>query len=284
MKSIAVGCAPMVRRPGEGREGEGARCEPATEGLPPPPRHDGHGRRRWAHRGQPCDLRGAGQERAPERPLLEVEDVWQVADAIADHLRALVLLGGLAGLRRGEMLALRRRHINLLHRTVTVESPIVMARSKKRMETDPKTDAGRRTVRIPQVLADELERHLDKYTGRDAAAVVFVGERGRPLSTATLYAEWYVATDKVGWPRGRYRIHDLRHAAATLYAAVGATNRELMSHVGHASSAAAMRYQHAAQSRASTLADRLDSLARSSNHHNSLANEVISQVVGSAAD
>jgi hypothetical protein len=55
-------------------------------------------------------------------------------------------------------------------------------------------------------------------------------------------------------------IYDLRHAAGTLAAWAGATTRELMARLGHASPRAALRYQHAAQSRDRDLADRLDVL------------------------
>jgi integrase len=39
------------------------------------------------------------------------------------------------------------------------------------------------------------------------------------------------------------RFHDLRHTAATLAAAAGATTRELMERMGHTSPAVALRYQ-----------------------------------------
>ena len=41
------------------------------------------------------------------------------------------------------------------------------------------------------------------------------------------------------------RFHDLRHTGNTLVAATGATPRELMARMGHASPRAALIYQHA---------------------------------------
>ena len=43
---------------------------------------------------------------------------------------------------------------------------------------------------------------------------------------------------------GRFRFHDLRHTAATLAAASGTSLKALMARIGHASVAAALRYQH----------------------------------------
>ena len=58
------------------------------------------------------------------------------------------------------------------------------------------------------------------------------------------------------------RIHDLRHTGATLAAATGASTRELMLRLGHASSDAALRYQHATTKRDEAIARSLSELAR----------------------
>ena len=57
------------------------------------------------------------------------------------------------------------------------------------------------------------------------------------------------------------RFHDLRHTAATLAAATGATTRELMARIGHSSPAAALRYQHVMKDRDKAVAAVLDGLA-----------------------
>lgn len=54
------------------------------------------------------------------------------------------------------------------------------------------------------------------------------------------------------------RFHDLRHCAATLVAQGGATTRELMTHIGHKSMAAALRYQHAPDERMRQVAVKLN--------------------------
>ena len=52
--------------------------------------------------------------------------------------------------------------------------------------------------------------------------------------------------------------HDQRHAAMTFVASTGATLPELMERAGHASSRAALHYQHAADGAQRRIADRLD--------------------------
>ena len=57
-----------------------------------------------------------------------------------------------------------------------------------------------------------------------------------------------------------FRFHDLRHTANTLTAATGASTRELMHRMGHASPQAALRYQHATRARDTEIAQSLGAL------------------------
>jgi integrase len=64
--------------------------------------------------------------------------------------------------------------------------------------------------------------------------------------------------DQPEWRRPEdVTLHDLRHFGGTQTAISGATLRELQARLGHASPAAAMRYQHAAERRGREVADRL---------------------------
>ena len=71
---------------------------------------------------------------------------------------------------------------------------------------------------------------------------------------------WRPAVKQVGLDG--LRVHDLRHTAATLAAAAGATTKELMGRMGHTSPAVALRYQHVMADRQVQLASALDDLAR----------------------
>jgi integrase len=71
---------------------------------------------------------------------------------------------------------------------------------------------------------------------------------------------WLPAIQRVGLDG--LRVHDLRHTAATLAAAAGATAKELMERMGHTSPRVALRYQHVMADRQAALAAALDDLAR----------------------
>ena len=57
------------------------------------------------------------------------------------------------------------------------------------------------------------------------------------------------------------RVHDLRHTGNTLAAATGASTKELMVRMGHASMRAALIYQHATADRDQAIAAALSRLA-----------------------
>jgi len=61
----------------------------------------------------PCRCGGTGTERSVERRIVGPELVLELADAMTARFRAMVLLAGFGGLRLGELLALRRRHVDL---------------------------------------------------------------------------------------------------------------------------------------------------------------------------
>lgn len=128
--------------------------------------------------------------------------------------------------------------------------------SGERIVGPPKSAAGKRTVVLPAIAVEALNAHLDQYTSADDDALVFTDPVGHPLHKDVLYKAWRPARAAVGLEHAT--IHDLRHAGATLAAWTGASTKELMSRLGHASSRAALRYQHAAESRDREIAARLD--------------------------
>lgn len=123
----------------------------------------------------------------------------------------------------------------------------------------PTTKAGERTVAFPAVIVPALRHHLDTYAEPGLLGLVFVGERGGPLRRCNFSDRWASALEAVGLTDVHF--HDLRHSGNTWAASTGASLRELMRRMGHASSDAALRYQHATSDRDRAIADALDRLA-----------------------
>jgi integrase len=235
----------------------------------------------------PCAVKGAGQERSSERPMVSVPEVAALAAAIAlcnprrassrtqrsdeivperkersqsldSSLRIAVLLAAWCQCRRGELLGLERRDVDLLHGTVRIERTANHAPGGV-VIGPPKSDAGIRTIVFPSNILDDLTSHLDQHVGTDPWSPLLAGSQGGRLRPSVLQAAWVDARASIGRPELHF--HDLRHAGATWLAVSGATTRELMARVGHASPAAALRYQHATEDRDTALAQALAGLA-----------------------
>jgi integrase len=221
----------------------------------------------------PCTIKGAGVEPADERPLPTLAQVNALATEVKPQYRALILLAAFGGLRRGELLGLDRRDVDLLHRTVTVRVQRTEDDGGHHLVGAPKTDAGRRTLVLPATLVPEIEAHLDEWTPPEPDAPVFVGPRGGPLRIATWKREW-TRVRRVLDLEG-VRLHDLRHLAGTMAAATGASTKELMHRLGHASPRAALRYQHATAERDEAIADGIDRILEASQRADDLDTNVI---------
>jgi integrase len=199
----------------------------------------------------PCRLRGAGTPKAsrPSRALTAAEAL-QLADQLgrdrrSERYRALLLVLAFGGLRFGETTALRRSD-------VLPGGRLRIERSVRRVEGrwivgEPKTDAGHRTVTLPDAVAAILEKHLEEHVADPPETLLFSTRSGSYLARSNWNSTFRRAADAVGLPA--VRPHELRHTGATLAAVTGATTTELMRRLGHSSPAAAPLYQHAAAPR-----------------------------------
>ena len=204
----------------------------------------------------PCVVKGAGTEHLPEMKFATVDEVAELADAVGPRYRVLVLLAAFGGLRWGELAGLRRRRVDLLHRTVTVAE--IVTEVNGRLDIGPpKTEAGRRTVVLSAFLIDELAAYLDQRGEIGPDGLVFPAAEGGLMRRSNFRRRtWEPATRAVGVHGLRF--HDLRHSAGTLSAVAGATTKELMARMGHSSPRAALIYQHATAERDGAIADALD--------------------------
>ncbi len=206
----------------------------------------------------PCTVRGAGVSRAGERSIATVAQVHTLADAVPPRYRMLILLAAWSGARWGELVALSRDRLDLEHGTMTIDRQYVELRDGRLVLDTPKSAAGVRTVHIPPHLLPELREHLGRYT-TPHSTVVFPNSKDQPIRRASFRSVWLLARKRAGLPELRF--HDLRHTGNTLAAATGASTKELMVRMGHASMRAALIYQHATTDRDAAIADALSRLA-----------------------
>ncbi|WP_218006230.1 tyrosine-type recombinase/integrase [Nocardia takedensis] len=204
----------------------------------------------------PCNIKGAGSDRAKERPIATPAEVAELVQAITPRYRAAVLLAAWCGLRRGEIIGLATTDLDLDANEVYVRrNRVELLESKQAFDKDPKTDAGKRPVSIPPHLKPYLVAHLEEWAGEEW---LFVGRDGRRMRGNAAYQAFVRARDRVGV---KVTFHDLRHTGQTLAAATGATLADLKKRLGHSSNAAASRYLHAVDGRDKEVAAELSKLA-----------------------
>lgn len=144
-----------------------------------------------------------------------------------DHLRPMVLLALHTGMRRGELLSARWRHVA----GAAIEVPATSAKSGQTRYIPLNTEA-------VQVLKEWRERQ----TYNDPDDFLFAVTRGQRMTTIT--HAWKAAI-KLSKIQG-FRFHDLRHTFASRLVMAGVplnTVRELM---GHSDIAMTLRYAHLA--------------------------------------
>jgi integrase len=206
----------------------------------------------------PCTIRGAGVEHSPERPVATIPQVYALANAVEPGYRVLVLAAAFSSLREGELFGLRRRRIDLLHSSIRVVEQLQSLSNGRVLVGPPKSKAGTRTVRIPALLVPELKAHLAEYVAPDGDALVFCGPKGAPMRREHWARKWGEARRVVGLDGLHFR--DLRHTGNTLAASTGASTKELMARMGHASPRAALIYQHATEERDAAIASAINEL------------------------
>jgi integrase len=188
----------------------------------------------------------AGAHRDPSRPA--VSDDEAAARARDDAQDAeLVRLAAYAGLRRGELVALRWRDVDfagqklIVRRALSGETEVRSTKSRRARE-----------VPLPDQAAAALQRlrRRGEFTGLDD--YVFANRFGRHLDPSALRRRYERGRDAAGLDPLRF--HDLRHTYGSLLVAGGIDLPSVKAAMGHARITTTERYLHARP--ASELADR----------------------------
>ena len=127
-------------------------------------------------------------------------------------------------------------------------------------ELDQSTRPKRSTRRVAPSLSTAARCRLS-WAMVSTRACWAAAERGGPIRRSNFTRRVWIPATRAAGVEG-LRFHDLRHTAATLAVAAGASTRELMVRMGHSSSAAALRYQHVMVGRDAAIAAALDDLVQ----------------------
>lgn len=208
----------------------------------------------------PCRIRGAGSEPTPERPVLSLQQVFDLAATVPQRYRVLVLVATFGSLRWGEVTAIRRCDVDPATGVIQVRAAFAERSTGELVRGLPKSRAGLRSVTLPRPVAVILAEHLTSQGDKTPDALIFTGDKGAALrrSNFNRQAKWPDSVAAIGAPG--LHLHDLRHTGNHFAAMSGASLRDLMSRMGHDSMRAALIYQHATQSADRKIADAMEEL------------------------
>jgi integrase len=215
----------------------------------------------------PCDHLELPASRGRRDRIVGVDVAAALIEALPTAFdRALWATALYAGLRRGELLALRWQDVDLAAGQIRVERAYD---PPSREFVAPKSRAGRRRVPIAAALRHALLEHRIAVGQIDPGALVF-GEGGRPFGydvAVDRAAKVWALTAVGAFLRGEslpvalepIGLHEARHTAASTMIAAGVNLKALSEFLGHASITTTLdRYGHLLPGSLSEAATRLD--------------------------
>jgi integrase len=200
-------------------------------------------------------------DRARERAASPAEAAGLLA-ALDESDRALWATAFYAGLRRGELRALRWSDVDDALAEIRVER----GWDDEEGEIAPKSEKGTRRVPVAAALRLILLEHKAR-TGRRGAELVFgrtVSEPFTPSSVRTRALDAWAATAVGAFLHGEsgnlepIGLHECRHTFVSLMAAAGVPLERIGDYVGHSSTYMTDRYRHLIEGQRQDDVERLD--------------------------
>jgi integrase len=144
------------------------------------------------------------------------------------------------GMRLGEVLALRWRRVDLDKAIIQVREALEYTKAHGIRLKQPKTNAGRRDISLPDVLLEalrdyrkaQLELRMKLGAGKlPDDALLFADIDGNPPSPNVLSAAWADFAERIGAPEIRF--HALRHTHASQLIDAGVDIVTISKRLGH---------------------------------------------------
>jgi len=205
----------------------------------------------------PCRRIGLPAASARRGRQLDTESLNDLATALDPRYRPMVYVGAVLGLRWGEVAGVRVGRIDFERRTLTVAEQVTRGRGGVTVVGLPKSDAGHRTLTMPEPLAELLLEHLVNVgldPIDDVDAYVFSSPDGDALDYSNWRRRiWLPAIRRAGLEGAGF--HDLRRLNATAMVLDGTDVKTAQARLGHSDP----RLTLAIYAQATTEGDRLAS-------------------------
>lgn len=182
----------------------------------------------------PCARQRLPRVDRTEKVIVSQDEVEAIAarspvsrDAVA------IRLAFYTGLRAGELWALRRRDVDLLHGRLLVGRALKNVGG--RLEFGPTKTYAARQVSVPSEVLTDVEALLGLRPA-DTDALLFVGDLGAPVRhNLWLSRVWRIVVRELPVEKRGLRFHDLRHSHASFLLGRGVPINVVKERLGHAS-------------------------------------------------
>jgi integrase len=191
-------------------------------------------------RSNPCEVVDRPTKKKYESNFIRPEDIQKYLDVFkGSWIYTGVLLGLFCGLRRGEILALEWKDVDLINGLITVDKSA--GRHKKEFYEKGTKSERRRTVHLPVALVDKLkdikeeqEKRKEEFTGiYKESNFVLVEENGTRPDPSLISRHFNRKIKSSKLPHVRF--HDLRHTAVSLMILNGTDIKTVSDIAGHSS-------------------------------------------------
>jgi len=159
---------------------------------------------------------------------LTVAQVRTLAEHMPKRCRAMVLAQAGLGVRIGELLSLRKEDVDFLRRTARVEFQVPPNETER---DDPKTPLSKRTLPLPQFVAEALAAHIAEFPPL-ADGSLFYNTGKRLWNTSHYEKVFHTGAVKAGLPAGTTP-HGLRHHYASVLLDGGESVVTVAERLGH---------------------------------------------------
>jgi integrase len=216
----------------------------------------------------PCELVDPPRPVRREMKTLDHEQTAKLLKAaIGRSIYMPILIAVTTGMRRGEILGLRWRDLNLDEASLAVTQTLEQT-AKTLTFKEPKTERSRRTIALPALTVEALRRHKARqaetrlklgpaYSDHD---LVCCRPDGEPTSPRAVTKAFSVLIADLGM---KARFHDLRHSHISHLLAAGVHPKIASERAGHASVSITLDvYSHVIPGMQEDAASRIDAALR----------------------
>lgn len=194
----------------------------------------------------PCHIRGIHTPKTHKTVNAELEELALVYEAMPPRLALSIYLGGVMGLRIGEVLALRRCDVDMKNATLHVSGSIKPAMKDGKqviVRGKPKSINSDRILNIPEALLPFFRKHLREFTDSGKSALLFAAPRSGGVMRENVFSYYWRQARAVVPRLNTMRFHDLRHTALQRLVENGASLNMVMQAAGHSGLDVASKYQ-----------------------------------------